>query len=85
MLLARTADLAWWQLPQAIPRFVGAVGSRAWSASWPLRDRAGRLGRKQHSPRHSRGRALAVAVAALPAALGYKRVLPDQPEPDLRQ
>jgi hypothetical protein len=73
-----TPDLAWWQLPGAIPRFAWAVGSMV------LVGIAAGLGIGLTALVRGGGAAagvavvgaLAVAMATLPAAAGYKRLPP---------
>ena len=73
-----TPDLAWWQLPRGIPRFAWAVGSMV------LVGIAACLGTGLAAFVRGGGvavgiavaGALAVALAALPAAAGYKRLPP---------
>jgi hypothetical protein len=69
-----TPDLAWWQLPQAIPRFVGAIGSMALVAVVAVAGTAlAALAGRSTAEGVAAAGAIAVAGAALPAALGYKR------------
>jgi len=70
-----TPDLAWWQLPLAMPRFVGAVGSMILVGVVAVLGTglAAFAGSGGAAPAVAVAGALAVALATLPAALGYKR------------